>query len=194
MLILSGMTTNALVARMDGYLFKKHLSKATAEEWAGKDNQTKGYFKKTVTMDIDSKQKYDALSPTKQARVQGLEGMNARKLGQHFKNREIGDTNKLTQNVALTTNESADLASKLVALSLNLNTYYQSDKPDTRFLLITGIPLPYVGRSIDPALAKTKGLANAVLLVSIEDKSKPLIFNMFPADNDYLRNKVLLVN
>jgi hypothetical protein len=178
---------NAMSASQ-GYLFSKHTDKATALAAAKSDHQTKGYFKKTVTKQVDSLATYKNLSERQKKHIQGLNSASP-KAKDFGRNKTVSTT--VTQ--ALQSDEFASLLYNIICAAVPIGYYCANAVADVRFLYITQIPNGYVGRSIDEQGAKSKGLNRAVVLISAPAIGNPVILNLFPADLGYVNHQAALV-
>lgn len=184
---LGGSQLFTMMTETHGYLFKKHVDKASAFEAAKSDHAVKGYFKKLSTVQVTSLAIYKSLSDRQVGHMVG--GPKNKPQAKHFGEKKPCSS---TTSTKIATSEFANLlAAAIRATGLYFAT---ADHPDERFLYIVGTPSPYIGRSIDEHENKvTAGLDYTALIVVAPAEGNSLVMNMYPCSQGYFANKTLLV-
>ncbi len=185
---LGGSQLFTMMTETNGYLFKKHVDKASAFEAAKTDHAVKGYFKKLSTVQVTSLAVYKGLSDRQVDHMVG--GPTVKKpQAKHF------GVNKPCSSTTSVKIAAGDFAELLAAAIRAPGQYLvNADHPNERFLYIVGTPSPYIGRSIDEHENKvTAGLDYAALIVVAPTQGNSLVMNMYPCSQGYFANKTALV-
>ena len=172
------------------HAFEKHFTKSKARAAAG--DYAQGYFKRSRSVEVTSKEGFNQLSANKQTLVKKTIGAKANKdvslkLGQYNK--------RVPGGLVLTRTEPVDVSAILDVMHgvlANCQLRQATADPDTRFLAVAPVPDGFVGRSIDADGEKSYDCDYAVVVVNA-GAGNPQVVTVFPTAAGYLNNKPLLV-